>query len=135
MERKTILLSLQHEGLIKKKKKKMEATPRPAPGQSSSRSPPAGGVALRGSVDCGHLVEAVLLGFEPQVGDAVGHVHPLGRVGVGAGGRVGCHGAEGREERVTSAACGGGLRLSVSSSCGNMPHRSCDLQRNQMQSF
>lgn len=51
------------------------------------------------SVDRGHLVQAVLLGFEPQVGDAVGHVHSLGRVGVGAGGRVGGHGAERREER------------------------------------
>lgn len=48
---------------------------------------------LLGSVDRGHLVQAVLLGFEPQVGDAVGHVHALGRVGVGAGGRVGGHGA------------------------------------------
>lgn len=44
------------------------------------------------SVDRGHLVQAVLLGFEPQVGDAVGHVHPLGCVGVGAGRRVGGHG-------------------------------------------
>ena len=50
------------------------------------------------SVDRGHLVQAVLLGFEPQVGDAVGHVHSLGRVGVGAGGRVGGHGAERQEE-------------------------------------
>lgn len=50
------------------------------------------------SVDRGHLVQAVLLGFEPQVGDAVGHVHALGRVGVGAGGRVGGHGAARREE-------------------------------------
>lgn len=46
------------------------------------------------SVDCGHLIQAVLLGFEPQVGDAVGHVHSLGSVGVGAGGRVGRHGAK-----------------------------------------
>lgn len=45
------------------------------------------------SVDRWHLVQAVLLGFEPQVGDAVGHVHPLGCVGVGAGRRVGGHGA------------------------------------------
>lgn len=51
------------------------------------------------SVDRGHLVQAVLLGFEPQVCDAVGHVHSLGRVGVGAGGRVGRHGAGRREGR------------------------------------
>lgn len=47
------------------------------------------------SVDRGHLVQAVLFGLEPQVGDAVGHVHSLSRVGVGAGGRVGRHGAGG----------------------------------------
>ncbi len=58
------------------------------------------------SVDCGHLVQAVLFGFKPQVGNAVGHVHSLGRVGVGAGGRVGRHGAERQgqegEEKVTT---------------------------------
>lgn len=29
-------------------------------------------------VDCGHLVQAVLLGLQAKVGDAVGHVHSLG---------------------------------------------------------
>lgn len=77
------------------------------------------------SVDRGHLVQAVFLGFEPQVGDAVGHVHSLGRVGVGAGGRVGGHGAERQEEekrgeKVTSPEADSELKLSVSCSCGNM---------------
>lgn len=57
------------------------------------------------SVDGGHLVEAVLFGFEPQVGDAVGHVHALSRVGVGAGGRVRRHGAEGRKEGKGYISC------------------------------
>lgn len=61
------------------------------------------------SVDRGHLVQAVLLGFEPQVGDAVGHVHSLGRVGVGAGGRVGGHGAE-RQEKGWGSGVGGKRR-------------------------
>lgn len=77
------------------------------------------------SVDRGHLVQAVLLGFKPQVGDAVGHVHSLGRVGVGAGGRVGGHGAERQEEgkrgeKVTSPVADSELKLSMSRSCGNM---------------
>lgn len=49
------------------------------------------------SVDGRHLVHAVLLGLQSKVGDAVGHVHALRRVVVGARGRVGGHGAE--EER------------------------------------
>lgn len=35
------------------------------------------------SVDGRHLVHAVLLGLQSQVGDAVGHVHALRRVVVG----------------------------------------------------
>lgn len=95
--------------------------------QFQRRHPPARGPAAAGvpssspllSVDCGHLVQAVLFGFEPQVGDAVGHVHSLGRVGVRAGGRVGCHGTDGgerereRDERVTSAVSDSELTLTV----------------------
>lgn len=71
---------------------------RPTPAHSPALSPTLS-PALVLSVDRGHLVQAVLFGFEPQVSDAVGHVHSLRRVGVGAGGRVGRHGAGGVEER------------------------------------
>lgn len=53
------------------------------------------------SVDRWNLVQAVLLGLEPQVGNAVCHVHTLGRVGVGAGGRVRCHGTVGQVGKGT----------------------------------
>lgn len=49
------------------------------------------------SVDGRHLVHAVLLGLQSQVGDAVGHVDALRRVVVGTRWRVGGHGTE--EER------------------------------------
>ncbi|MEQ2203648.1 hypothetical protein XENOCAPTIV_001800, partial [Xenoophorus captivus] len=66
---------------------------------SVRRGPAAERIPRLLSVDRGHLVQAVLLGFEPQVGDAVGHVHSLGRVGVGAGGWVGGHGAEEQDSK------------------------------------
>lgn len=60
------------------------------------RSPYLDGFSvLHLSVDCGHLVQAILLCFEPQVGNAVCHVHSLGGVSIGASRWVGGHGTEG----------------------------------------
>lgn len=67
-----------------------ERVPAPAPSPTVKHSLPP-----LSSVNRGHLVQAVLLGFEPQVGDAVSHVHSLGCIGVGTCGGVGCHGTGG----------------------------------------
>lgn len=134
--------SLQHfGGLIWRQLQKVGGpglVPERASACGAAAAPTVPLLPLR-SVDRGHLVQAVLLGFEPQVGDAVGHVHALGRVGVGAGGRVGGHGAARREEgggeRVTSPAADSELKLSVSRSCRNMntgrrrrARRTCDVK-------